>query len=421
MPSSADLDDLRTRLAPFIEKNAYSRVDKIERPKKGLVVFSPWGDDSLIIHLDKATDDFFDFLNGAILPERFSAIYHTGSRKLEFLYTPYSLSSELAGRTFDFLYKGKTHKCSFALCSDGVLQLARYSRPTRKASNSQYRNIPLIQQYVWKNDGVEGFDKSPLVHPSSFWIENIDWNDENIVELARVMNFYATYFDTKAPVILIHTPRDQNFLSQPQTQFRHGKFPQKVLAKPLDSELYHFWAAGRTTDPARRFVYNYQVLEYLAFYMIDDEMRSRLKKRLSAPHALDDIAGIIDELLEVSLDSKIHDGQKIMMLLKKTVDPELIWREIKRNIDFFERPTEFEGGYSTISIAKKDWSAKDFEKTWPTTFANTIRDIRNALSHAKEQRMSNVIAPTNANLVKLQNWGTLISIAASEAVVYSAE
>lgn len=421
MAEAPDLVNLRIRLELFLKANPSTRVGTIEKPKKGVVIFSPWADESIIIHLDDPPDDLIQFLNGVVLPERFSAVYHSDSRKLEFIYTPYPLSDEIAGRAFTFTYKKVAHNCSFGDCSKGLLSLAKYARPTRKGSNSEYRNLPLIQQYVWKKEGVAGFEKSSVVHPSSFWVDNVDWNESEVLELARAMNFYMNYYDTRAPMILIHTPRDQSVLSQPQTQFRHGKFPKTILAKSIDYELYHLWNAGRSIDPARRFVYNYQILEYLAFYVIDDEMRSRLKNRLSAPHALDDIGGIVDQLLEVTLDSKLHDSAKIEMLLKKCVDPKIIWREIKRNMAFFERSTEFEGGFVANSIAKSDWNDKDFEKNWPTTFAQALRNIRNALSHAKEQRMSNVITPTNCNLIKLQNWGTLISLAASEAVLYSAE
>ncbi len=55
---------------------------------------------------------------------------------------------------------------------------------------------------------------------------------------------------------------------------------------------------------------------------------------------------------------------------------------------------------------------------WHSEFNGTIRSIRNALSHGKEQSVSSVIAPTPENFQNIQPWVGLISIAAGEVVVY---
>src|SRR5690606_26796150 len=142
------------------------------------------------------------------------------------------------------------------------------------------------------------------------------------------------------------------------------------------------WHASRTGDPARRFVYNYQILEYMAHYIVEDDIRARMRKLLLSPHVLEDVNSLVDDMFDTASASKIHDSQKVGMLLERVVDPRMIWHEVRRNISLFDKPTVFDNEFSVGPLAKTNWTADDFAASWASPFANAIRSIRNGLSHA---------------------------------------
>lgn len=115
------------------------------------------------------------------------------------------------------------------------------------------------------------------------------------------------------------------------------------------------------------------------------------------------------------------DGQKVEQLLIRAVSPDIVWPEVQRNIGLFEKPTFFEGGCEIKAITNASLGAKGFAAAWAGQFARALREIRNGLSHSKESRMEVGIPPTHNNLQKLQNWVTLISISATEAMIFRSE
>lgn len=139
---------------------------------------------------------------------------------------------------------------------------------------------------------------------------------------------------------------------------------------------------------------------------------------MSAPHALSDIDALTSQIIETLHESKLEDYQKFEHIIGKAVDCRLIWREIDLNRSKFITQTIFQGGFSINPIAREGWTLEDFATNWKTSFPSTIRRIRNALSHAKEQRMTSVILPTAANMNRLQMWVPLMEVCAREVMVY---
>jgi hypothetical protein len=418
MPNAPDVIAKTAEFAPFLYANNYSRIGAIEKPTSQTVIFSPWGDESVLLTVEEQSLALSTALNNVILPERFSAIYHADSKKMEFIYSAFKLAPMLDGRSFEFHYKGKAHTANYGPCSDRLLAIAECFRPSNKPTNTEHRNLGLIQAYVLQGKGENPYEGIEFVHPTSFWLSDVEWDDEAVHDLTQHLNFYMAYFDAKTPTVLFHIKKEEGIRAQPQSQFRHGKFPKIIRAQQLDEDLFHFWSAGRTGDPGRRFVYNYQILEYLAHYILDDGIRERVSKMMRAPHALDVVDDTVDAIVDAVSSSKIHDAQKIDALLQRAVDPAVLWQDINRNIDVFSVATDFEGGYSLKPLVKKGWTLNDFKTNWPGSFAGSLRGLRNALSHARENRMEVSIPPTKNNLTKLLPWTTLIGIAASEAMIF---
>jgi hypothetical protein len=148
--------------------------------------------------------------------------------------------------------------------------------------------------------------------------------------------------------------------------------------------LIHFWAASREGDPARRFIYNYQILEYAASYYLEENVRRGIRRSIAAPNALDNIEKVTQQVLDALAENRIGEPQKLQALLKAIVDPAVIWNEIESHLAFFSAPTTFEGGFVVDAIAKEGWTAGDFAIGWCPKFPDTIRAIRNALAHGRD-------------------------------------
>jgi hypothetical protein len=256
------------------------------------------------------------------------------------------------------------------------------------------------------------------VDPLCFWIEGIDCDEDVVLEVINHLNFYMSYYDTASPTINVHSPASENITQQPQTKYAIDVFPAMIAAVPITNTLLQLWQASRSGDPARRFLYCYQIIEYSSFYFLEDNVGRALRRLLSAPHAIANIEDLTSQIVDVLQDSKMDDHVKFEQLLGKTVGYKRLWREIELNISVFSNDMVFYGGFTAMSLAKNGWKLEDFEKVWKTSFPAAIRRIRNALSHAKEQRMTSVILPTADNLRRLQCWVPLVDLCAREVMVY---
>jgi hypothetical protein len=412
------VDEARTALDAFLKSHPYSKVEEVKEPRPCVALIAPWGDQSILLDLTDPDPSLLEGLNDVLLPERFSAIYHKKDKKFEVIFTSYPVPTETSERSFDFVHNGALHKCSFSKSSDVLLSIAKAFSHAEAATSTGFRNLTSFQYYVFRDRLPKGFPVN-LGEPISFWIEPVDYEDDAMLGLANHLNFFMSYYDTMSPNILIHSPGAENIKYQPQTRFALDTFPKKIVSRQLDDVLIHFWYAAKIGDPARRFLYNYQILEYSSYYFIEDEIRRQLHKALAAPHALNDLTGTTEELLDIVGQGKIYEGQKMDAAIKKMVDPKLIWREIESNKTAFCEKTSFEGGFELSPIVgKPNWTVDDFRAQGISSFVNSIRQIRNALSHGKEHRMSTVITPTKSNFEKLQAWVPLVSVAACEVMIY---
>ena len=411
----------KARLARFLAANPHSSVGYTK--DKELVVKAPWGEDALAISLTPKSNEIISVLNAVVLPERFTAIWHTDTEMFEIIYTAYPLVAAEAvvkTRSFEFVHDGKRYECSFGRSSERLLRIAEHYT-TVAPSLTSFRNLPSFRRYITshaKGSSIPPMPPMPGAEPVSFWIRGLKWNEDVALALVNHLNFYMTYYDSQSPVILVHAPRQENVAAQPQQRFRFGNFPKKISAKKLDDNLRHFWEASRRGDPVRRFLYSYQILEYAAFYYVEESIQKTIRKLLSAPNATDNIDRVTSQLIEACSESKLSDPQKIEALLRETVDPKLIWQDLALNTKFFSESTKFDGGFASAPLVKKDWTEADYVVNWVPAFAGTIRSIRNALSHGREQRMTSVITPTTKNFERLQHWVPPISTAAQEVMIY---
>lgn len=411
------LQKARERLLPFFTANPYSVIlERGTAPDSKIVVSRPWNDDSLIINVSSDDEELIEALNNLYLPERFIAIWHKDLEAFEVIFSLLPPESDLLSREFVFRHKDREFQCGFQVASKRLLLLAEHYSP-EAASTTQFRNLGIIEIYAMSQKGT--FHLPDGVKAISFWIRGISpWNEDDALDLARHLNFFMYYYDTRSPQIVILNAKSESTARQPQVRHPHGAFPNSIMGKTLDDSLLHFWAASIEGDPVRRFLYNFQILEYAASFWIEEDIKREIRRTLAAPNATDNIALVTDQVIEALGASKMQEHQKLEHLLKAIVNPALVWREIEGDLRLFTVPTVFDVGVTIQPIVKAGWALEDFSVNWIPAYSNAIRSIRNALSHGKEQRTSGVITPTTSNFQKLQIWLSPIAVAAREVMLY---
>jgi len=416
-PTEKQLETIRIRLAPFLKNNPTSKIERVDFPGEGVAVTSPWGDTSLELFLPSKPEPLIQALNSVILPERFTAIWHLDTKSLEVIYTVYGIEEK--DRSFAFTFNDVTYECTYGDSSDRLLLLAEHYFPIAARSVTDYRNLDDYSDYVLAEKGIKGVPRIPSAKPVSFWIKGLDeWNPDVVLVLATHLNFYMTYYDTSSAQILIHSPVSETFAMQPETRFCEGSFPPEIRGRLIEETLLHFWRASREdSDPIRSFLNNYLILEYAAFFYIDDSVKRNVRKCLIDPTAIVDIDGLTQRLVE-AIGEKMQEDQRIQHMLKNCVRPKLVWQEIEKNRNFFSSQQKFDGGFVLEPMITPQTSEKEFSANWELTFERKIRSIRNALSHGKEQRTLSTISPTTRNFQLLERWVPPIAVAAREVMVY---
>lgn len=177
-------------------------------------------------------------------------------------------------------------------------------------------------------------------------------------------------------------------------------------------------AEGLGTDAARRFLYLYRILEYASFLYLENEVRSGLRRILTSPHALDNLTPVLERIAAVTQNAKMDEYARFAAVIRENVDTDLLWKEVAHNKAAFCEATSFDGGVSIAALISSSTTCEDFRARGHELVTRSFRDIRNALSHGRDQRTSAVITPSARNLKLLQPWVNLITVAAGEVVLY---
>jgi hypothetical protein len=404
---------LESQLAEFLQANLTAKIKRLDGDS--FVISDPWGDDSFHIKIPSDPVALINALNSIELPERLIGLWHRDTKRLEIIYTAFPLPFEdIPTRTFTFHYGENDYTCSYGPSSEQTLLIAE-NFIALKVSESSFRNLHSLRTYQAARKQEHPTNLKPL----SFWIDGITWgNDEDIVDLLQHLNFYMSCYDANSPRIWVLPPKSENLTPHPLTRFPYNKFPTAIIAREIDDTLLRFWEASLGGDPIRRFLYNYQVLEYGAFYFLQDEMKRSLRKCLTAPHAISEPDDLIQQVVDLLSEGNLTDAQKIEALVKNVVNPEVLWSEISKNSDHFSHSIIFDGGVVLEPLIQSNGGIGDFKSNGFGKFAPRITKIRNGVAHGREHRMSKVITPTEMNFHRLEPWASLIAMAAREVILY---
>ena len=407
------IDPLRERLGSFFETNPEA---EFTRGDEHSVVGKLWSDPTVEIVVEDDNDSLVETLNAIYLPPRFSAIWHRDTADIEFIWQTVPPDEEHRGRSFEFRYREKSYRCEFGDASPRLMAIARALDPTRSVGPTYFRN--LLDLHFYQRALEEEEEDVEKVVPTSFWLRQVQGDENVLVDLARHLNFFMGYFDLDTPLIAIHqqtpVPGRRTRLVYP-----HGAFPAVVAGRPLDPYLLLLWeSAGDAREPFRRFLYNYQIMEYAAFYYVQEQTRQTLRRVLSAPDTPSRMDEAVRQIQDAMSEGRMDDDARFNAVIRQVVDPEILWKQVEKDADLLSADIAFEGGFTVPALIKPGWGLEDFRAAWHPKLADSLRKLRNALVHAREARQAKGIAPTRANYSQLRPWARLLSLSAAQAVLY---
>ena len=409
-------------LKPFLANNSGITVRALNLSGTSYaVLYNLWSDPSVAAVVPQTNTDLIKALNNVYLPPRYSAIYHKRTRKLEVIWTAYALPEEhrdTVGRQFDLTVNGVERHCQFGPSSNRLLTIAAASAPIG-VSDTDFRNLRSFLSYSEKTEEDEKL--GTFGDPISFWIENVTWDDEEILSLVRHVNFYLRYYDAESPFIVIH-PLKPGVTVNPRTRYFDAVgFPAKIDSPDLDPSLLVLWGASFGTTRSANFLNFFRIIEYVAFQFTQERARAEIRDIIKRPHVRADVDRATREVLLVMRSlNRQREQDRIRTFIAETISPNLIWREVSQNEEFFRQPTTFEGGLVIDALIGPKDTEETFLKAGVERFAGAIIDIRNAMAHGKDTVSHKTMLPTSYNFDLLDPWINLVSVAAGQVVLFEA-
>ena len=360
---------------------------------------SMWEDNSFMCRLERKTD--FSLFANVKFPKELSAIFHkNGDPSLEFIYFPLKKGDAIIERNFTFYYKNKEFRASFKEPTK-LFQIIANGFRRLTDSDTFYRNLTNFYDFYRKEKpkNMQSFYENRI--PINFFIEG-DFSEieKDFISFAKYVNFYMNYFDRKTPRLIIHEKEEIEEYNLPCNYAKNKDFPKTITFFDIDPVLIDLFYVARETDNVRqKFIFYFQVLEYCAYYHLNDDLKKRLKNIIKTPDLLNSPNKYSSLLIEEFKDhfKQNDDSKKLDCLLKEFCDWNDIKNEIECNKEYFSKELEFDGGF----IIKALISEKNTTDLEPSNIIKSIKDnvekIRNVLVHIRESRENKVIFPTNKN------------------------
>jgi hypothetical protein len=227
-----------------------------------------------------------------------------------------------------------------------------------------------------------------------------------------------SYFDRRTPVIFVEQESPTDVAESEPVRYLFGPYPSTISAREMDTYLLSLWETASSGDASKRFLHYYQIIEYAAFYYVQDAVMQKVRRVLASPDMPSRLSESTREILDAVSEDRRHEVEKFQTVIQDLVDPQLVWKEIEPSADLFSEDIEFDGGFTLPALLNKGWSLSDFERAWIPKFPDSLRRIRNALVHARESKMVGVLAPTRTNNLRLVPWLAPLSACSSQVMLY---
>lgn len=404
-------------LDPFLKNNP-SAV--IAQDGKDIQIQKPWNDETLTIELHPVNRKLVDALNSVYLPPRFTALWHKDTEDIEFIFTASPTPKHLHSRKFTFQFEGKAWKCEYADASDRLMIIAEASRPVAPPTDTNHRNLQSFSLYLHYKREHPQSEQAKLSRPLSFWIRKVGLAEERLPDLCRHLNFFMNYFDHSTPRIHIHAPPTAENSAFVYPWKPNSQFPSVINGRRLDTFLQQLWESSlEATDIFRRYLYSYQIIEYCAFYHVQDHVLSAIERAILSPDLHIRSEEIARDVLDAVTEDKVEEARKVQLVIQRHVAPRKVWVPIEANLRLFSTETSFDGGLKLPALTRENWSFDDFNASWDPKLADSLRSIRNGMVHAREKRMTGIISPTRENANRLRHWILPLQEIAKELLVFS--
>ena len=415
------------RLVKFEERNPQCKISYSEGQ---LVIDQPFGyDDS---QLTFAEDDIvtLDTLAKVSLKLEFDAIFHHDLSQAEFIYGYLDPNDNddaaYWNRSFSANYLGHEYKCWFAEPSKELFKLASGFKVLPSASG---KGVEAGFQLRYFRDAQRQSDLPKRAQeffvsrqPLSFYVacSSQEMDKVDLPKLAQLLNFLMHYYDRETPRIVI---RKRGSSTEEKAieglRFIEESFPAVLTVRDFESIPMQLLEAARKSPPRMAFLYCYQDFEFAGSHYIDVKAKSALLRVLRDPAIYQNLSVKVGDVHAIFAETMAQsDDSKMEKIIEDGCDPKLIWREVKKNRDFFASECRFTGGLAIPALI----GATTDEDSWvtmggPKLFKNLTK-IRNCLVHAREKREPNSILPDRENDLKLAQFVPVIRRMAEQIVFY---
>jgi hypothetical protein len=407
-------------LSEFQRLNPYSEIS-IEDHK--YVISKPWDDETLDLVVDPNNTDLKAVLNSVLLPPKFYAIWHTDTKTFEIIWGPVNNGSPFVDRKFEFVFDGSVYDCGFSDASDQLTAIREAYRPV--ASDQEFRSphrlLKRTQGFfnqVDKRDPEAAADLLSRYRIQSFFVHDIEYDEDYLIRFVKAFNVFTQYFDRRLPMIEIDYPDspNQKIVFDPTPA---GDFPTRIVAHDVDEAMYPIWLESiKSPDPIQQFLHSFQVIEYASFYYLREETDDAVRRVISSPSIHQDLRIAVERIQDILAEDKTEPAQKLQKVVAKYVDPANVWSTIMPVREHFEKKHVFAGGYVQDPIIDPNTTEDIFEKIWRTPLIpDSLRKMRNALSHARERREALVISPAKENLPMIRVWSELAKAVALQIMI----
>ncbi len=379
----------------------YKDVKIVKTEDDKIHIYNLWNDDSFFLRFD--SDENLEFLNTIEFPQELMAIYSTSENFIEVFASPLSPDLDLVKRNFKFMFKGQEFTCSWNTPSEYFEKIAKAFREDKEESKTSYRNLRQFRDF-YRIDELPPFiskyfeNKSPF----NFFIEgDLTAIQDNIIEFCRTLNFYMNFFDRETPNIQIFQKAfDKESYNLPCFSL-FDTFPEVINGVEIDDILLEIITVANTSNDIRlSFIFYYQILEYASYYYLKSDIKQKLMTLLKRP----DISYKSEEYSKNIIEEfKNHfnqndDKAKLDNLITAHITLNDIKLELEKNIDYFSKKIEFDGGFTLDPILKNEiTSVTQLPESTIKAIKENIVSIRNSLVHLREYRENKVILPTNKN------------------------
>ena len=215
-----------------------------------------------------------------------------------------------------------------------------------------------------------------------------------------------TYFDRKSPWIVIEENETSEKFNIPCLSHIDPTFPSEISFTTISEDLLELLSIARKAKTTRlQYLYYFQVLEYAAYYFIEEDFRNKISNILHSPDLLVK-SDIYSRILIDEFQNKYYkdnsDSIRLFNVINTYCEYKKIRNELLENKDFFMKDVCFDGDFVIKKLFKNEGQIQSELPNIMQEIKSNLEKIRNVLVHIRESHENKVILPTahNEELIK---------------------